>query len=638
MLAYKHVDFRDDSRLSRGSQCTQYEDETINSVEDLVEDPDWDMDFSLYNHTCEHFDDGIPAAGIDQMLLAEQRIATWPTPSQEFLSFPIAKIYNAVKETGVPNQKGARMLVKSRLDIDRWMSELGSHPDDKIVTDSIRFGFSLQYTGPPLSEVPIEMHKSGRDFMSKVQEYIDTESAHSALAGPFSQPPFSPWCRTSPIMTRPKGEGDKRRVIVDLSYPPGNNVNEGVTKNNFFGKHISHVLPRISDVVQVIVERDFNVAVATVDIRRAYRNFPGCPLDLPLNVIKFNGSYFIDLAMPFGARTSSCYMQKIANAISRALARRGIDTHVYLDDLILYFQPGDDPPARMKEAISFIKSLGLPIADEKVQCPSGCVKYLGIWLDIDHRLISMPDGKITKFLKLVEWLMTQKCAPRKTIQSLIGKIVHQSSCVPAARTFVNQVLDSLRGSHNANPVVINDSMLQDLRWFRKFLRKFNGRSMMKTPDPAFVIEADACLVGAGATDFISYIAYDFPPAFAAYNISVLEALNCLVACRMFLTREKHASVVKIKCDNLATIHTFERGAPRDKYLAAIARALWYCLARADVAPVYEYTPGLLMTIPDTLSRISISHDYATKAAGIINDLSLQRKEICSYHLDFHDFL
>lgn len=576
--------------------------------------------------------------GLNQATLADERIFTWPAPSQGFLKLPVAKTYDAVRKWGVPNQKGARIPVSTQLSIERWMPEFGFHPDDDIVRQGITYGFSLQYTGPPLSEIPIEMHKSGLEYRDKIREYIDTKIAHSAMAGPFTSPPFSPWCRTSPLMTRPKGEGDKRRVIVDLSYPDGNNVNDGVVKNNYFGAHIAHVLPRISDVVDVIVRRNFNVVIATVDIRRAYRNFPGCPFDFPLNVIKFDNEYFIDLAMPFGARTSSCYMQKIADVISRALQRRGIQTHVYLDDVILYFQPGQNPPARMREALSFIKSLGLPIADEKVQAPATRVKYLGIWLDIDHRLISMPDDKIARFLSLVDWIITQPAVSKKVLQSLVGKIIHLSSCVPVARTFINQILESLRISHGEAKVIVNEHMLQDLRWFRRFLKKFNGKSMMKLPEPAFTIEADACPVGGGATDFSSYIAYDFPPAFSAFNISVLEALNCLVACRMFVTKEKHASVIKLKCDNLATIRTFERGAPRDRYLAAIARALWYCLARADVSPVYEYTPGLLMTIPDTLSRMSTSKVYAEKAARIIGDLSLQRKQICSYHLDFHDFL
>lgn len=90
--------------------------------------------------------------------------------------------------------------------------------------------------------------------------------------------------------------------------------------------------------------------------------------------------------------------------------------------------------------------------------------------------------------------------------------------------------------------------------------------------------------------------------------------------------------------SVVTIHTFATGAPRDRYLAAIVRALWYCMARADVTPVYEHTPGVLMTIWDTLSRMSISESYQQKAANIVASLSLNRREIKSYHLDFHDFL
>lgn len=253
-------------------------------------------------------------------------------------------------------------------------------------------------------------------------------------------------------------------------------------------------------------------------------------------------------------------------------------------------------------------------------------------------MISIPEEKIGKFLKLVEWVMVQDSITKKAVQSLVGKVVHFSSCVPAARTFVNHILETLRNAHDHNTIEVDGHMIQDLKWFHRFLIKFNGKCMIKPRDPQFVIEADACLVGAGATDFSGYIAYDFPPAYAAYHISVLEALNCLVACRIFLTKEKHSSVVKIKCDNVASIETFSRGAPRDKYMAAIARAMWYCLARADVTPIYQYTPGTLMTIPDALSRMSISDSYRLKAVDIIKNLSLERKEIRQYHLDFHDFI
>lgn len=229
---------------------------------------------------------------------------------------------------------------------------------------------------------------------------IDTEIAKGAIAGPFKSSPFVQWVHTSPIMTHPKADSSRRRIIIDLSYPPDNNVNSRVVKNNYYGQLIEHSRPKIDDVIRFAEQKGFDVALATIDIKRAYRNFPGCPLDYPLNVIKFQGQYYLELAMPFGARTSSAYMQKIANMISRALAVKGIPTQIYLDDVILFFQPNDDPPARMAEAIAFMKALGLPLAEEKIQHPAKRVKCLGIWLALGERVITMPTEKIQKFFRL----------------------------------------------------------------------------------------------------------------------------------------------------------------------------------------------------------------------------------------------
>lgn len=316
----------------------------------------------------------------------------------------------------------------------------------------------------------------------------------------------------------------------------------------------------------------------------------------------------------------------------------GIISHIYLDDVILYFTPGQDPPARMKETLSFIKSLGLPLAEEKVQHPAQKVRYLGVWLNVVDRTITMPEEKITKFLSIVEWIVLQERVSKKVIQTVIGKIVHLSACIPAARTFVNRILEALRAAHNDSYVPVDEGIVRDLKWFQKFLRKFNGKSMMRQSTPKFVIEADACMIGAGATDFNQYIAYQFPENCSVFHISILEALNCLVACRSLLTKEKHSSCVKIKCDNLPAIESFSRGAAKDKYLAAISRALWYCMARADVTPIYEYTPGHLMVIPDALSRMFLTDQHKQIAQRIIVDLHLTQHCVKSYHMDFHDFL
>lgn len=63
-------------------------------------------------------------------------------------------------------------------------------------------------------------------------------------------------------------------------------------------------------------------------------------------------------------------------------------------------------------------------------------------------MITMPDEKIKKFLEHVEWLLKQEQVSKRVIQSLIGKIIHFTACVPAARTFINQILIALRAAHD----------------------------------------------------------------------------------------------------------------------------------------------------------------------------------------------
>ena len=64
-------------------------------------------------------------------------------------------------------------------------------------------------------------------------QYIQEELKHGAIMGPFDSPPIS--CHISPFMTRPKADSDVRRMIIDLSWPKGQAVNDGVGKQSYFG-------------------------------------------------------------------------------------------------------------------------------------------------------------------------------------------------------------------------------------------------------------------------------------------------------------------------------------------------------------------------------------------------------------------
>ena len=90
------------------------------------------------------------------------------------------EVADIILGTGLPNYKMARTPIKSGLHLRAWEEQLIDYPDQRL----------LQYL-TPVSEV--------------------------------NHPAF----HYSPLLTRPK-DGSKRRVIMDLSYPTGNAVNDFV--------------------------------------------------------------------------------------------------------------------------------------------------------------------------------------------------------------------------------------------------------------------------------------------------------------------------------------------------------------------------------------------------------------------------
>lgn len=159
----------------------------------------------------------------------------------------------------------------------------------------------MHYTGPPLSRQNKQAHASAQKYPQHVADYVASETPNMAMLGPYPTSPFVQWTSISPLMTRPKADSHKRRIIVDLSYPQGDNVNAYVYKNMLFGRHCEHCLPTVRDTVAAIELQGFRVMLATIDIKRAYCNVLVCPLALPL----LGGHTYIDTAMPFGARNSS---------------------------------------------------------------------------------------------------------------------------------------------------------------------------------------------------------------------------------------------------------------------------------------------------------------------------------------------
>lgn len=263
---------------------------------------------SLSHTILDSSEPSIPLPSVDPVIVAAQHVIfkeTWPSLTPEARqSFPqFAALYDEVKSFNLPNFLGAKRTVHSGLNLKIWEQELRDYHDREIC-HFLCFGWPVGYHLPrPPASVP-ENHASACNHAEHVHHYIKTELSHNAIAGPFKSPPFAPWTPRSPLMTCPKRDSDKRRVIVDMSYPGGEAVNDGITITSIYGRDTTYTLPSIQDLAALIQRAPSTAWLWKADLARAYRQLRVDPIDTPLLGFGVDSDIYLDLCPSFGCRSS----------------------------------------------------------------------------------------------------------------------------------------------------------------------------------------------------------------------------------------------------------------------------------------------------------------------------------------------
>ena len=101
-----------------------------------------------------------------------------------------------------------------------------------------------------MPESTLANHPSAISFSEHVDYYITTELEHGAIAGPFIHNPLPRQLICSPLQTVPKRGSTKRRVVMDLSFPPSRSVNSGIPHDSYLDEHYKLRLPGIDRLCQ----------------------------------------------------------------------------------------------------------------------------------------------------------------------------------------------------------------------------------------------------------------------------------------------------------------------------------------------------------------------------------------------------
>ena len=484
------------------------------------------------------------------------------------------KIHQEVVEGGYPSRWGARRPVKTKWNLDRF-KELLQEYEDREVVEWIRYGWP---TGrlPVLPEPAItnSNHKGATDHPEALQKYIKKENEHGAIMGYYDKISFQGKVGVSPLSTRPKRDSAERRVIVDLSFPVGSGVNEGILKDNYLGFSAQLTFPKVDDFAFRIYTLGQGCMMFKVDLSQYFRQLPLNPGDYSLLGYIIDGQIYFDKVLPMGMRSAPYIAQRVTNAIAYIHRQMQFFLLNYVDDFV-----GAEIKQRIWQAFealtTLLDELNVDTSSEKMVPPTTRLEFLGITFDSQHMTMEISKQKMSEIIaELNSWLL-KTSARRREVELLIGKLQFLAKCIRAGWIFLSRLINWIKGMNRHSNYSITNEARKDIAWWGKCAEQFNGTSLIwlhKEPAPDRVLATDACLKGYGGICGNQYFRGRFPIHLRKSNIALLEILAVMVALKVWWPMLK-GCYFWIHVDNEAVAAILNSGASRDEVYRTPCRKL-----------------------------------------------------------------
>ena len=524
-------------------------------------------------------------------------------------------LYNDVRASGQYNFAHCRRRVPSGLNIRAWQEYLEGYADENLV-QFLEYGWPVGFDRSSDLCSASTNHATAIQFSDHIQYYIDTELRYGALLGPFLGPPIES-LHINPLMTRPKRDSTHRRVIVDLSFPHGLSVNDGVSALYYIDGPMTITLPSVHTMEQRILEMGKGAFMYKSDLARGYRQLRIDPYDWDLLGFSHDGRYYLDVCPPFGLRSSAMMMVRTTTAIVHIHASQGHTSFAYIDDFGGAERDFDTAEGALGSLQKIFGDLGIEEAAHKVCPPGQVMTWLGIEFNTLLMTMSLPPGKIKDIRDTLDDWDSRQRASRREIQSLFGLLQFITAVAPPARLFTNRILEAIRETEHGRTTTLSWGFRRDVQFFRDLMPGFKGVKIMDKVDlPAqATLELDACLSGCGAIAGNQFYGREFPGEVRRLDhpIAHLEMLNIVVAIKLWC-EQWSGYRVRIHCDNLNAVLVLQTGRSRDSFMQACAREIHLHTARRDISLLPVHCPGVTMTRADALSREHLGRPYSTRVA------------------------
>ena len=270
--------------------------------------------------------------------------------------------------------------------------QLTQHPERDFcqyliggITGGFRIGF---HYGTNICQAAKHNMLSTTENPVVVEQYLRKECELGRVMGPLKVGSIPLHINRFGVIPKPHQPG-KWRLIVDLSYPPGASVNDGIEPELSSLSYAS-----VDDAMAIITKLGRGTKLTKLDLESAYRIVLVPPDDQHLLGMEWQGEWYVDTAFPFGLRSAPKIFNALADGLMWIMGHNGIEWAIhYLDDYLFLGSQQCDGALRL--ALSLHEILGVPVLREKVEGLATTL-ILGILLDTIAMELQLPQVKLER--------------------------------------------------------------------------------------------------------------------------------------------------------------------------------------------------------------------------------------------------
>ncbi len=208
------------------------------------------------------------------------------------------------------------------------------------------------------------------------------------------------------VIEKPHQPG-KFRLIVDLSFPEGHSVNDGIKPELCSMQYTS-----VDRAVARVLVQERGVLLAKFDIESAYWVVPVHPDDQPLLGMAWKGQWYVDKV---GLKSTPKIFSAVADTLQWLMMQQKLDVLHYVDDFLVVSSP-PPPPGKgeaqsddLRMALKLCKEMGVPIAAHKTEGPRTMITISGIEIDTVERVLMLPEEKLRRLQREIERWKGRRC-------------------------------------------------------------------------------------------------------------------------------------------------------------------------------------------------------------------------------------